>query len=143
MIALVFGASSVVVELRSDLNTIWRVLPSESMSGMKALVAMGKERFVCLFLIVAAGFLVLFSLVASTVVAAAGRVLGPNLPVPEAPEFPAGMVGYVAMVASLIEGRPVSEEEIVRMLVRAMRQHSMARRRRVDYVVTQLNKHGP
>ena len=66
-----------------------------------------------------------------------------NLPVPEAPEFPAGMVGYVAMVASLIEGRPVSEEEIVRMLVRAMRQHSMARRRRMDYVVAQLHQHGP
>jgi hypothetical protein len=66
-----------------------------------------------------------------------------NPPVPEAPEFPAGMVGYVAMVASLIEGRPVSEEEIIRMLVRAMRQHSMARRRRMDYVVAQLQKHGP
>ena len=64
-------------------------------------------------------------------------------PIPEAPEFPAGMVGYVAMVASLIEGRPVSEEEIVRMLLRAMRQHSMARRRRMDYVVAQLHQHGP
>jgi hypothetical protein len=66
-----------------------------------------------------------------------------NPPVPEAPEFPAGMVGYVAMVASLIEGRRVREEEIVRMLVWAMRQHSMARRRRMDYVVAQLNQHGP
>jgi hypothetical protein len=66
-----------------------------------------------------------------------------NPRVPEAPEFPVGMVGYVAMVASLIEGRPVSEEEIVRMLLRAMRQHSMARRRRMDYVVAQLNQHGP
>ena len=66
-----------------------------------------------------------------------------NPAVPEAPQFPAGMVRYVAMVASLIEGRPVSEEEIVRMLARAMRQHSMARRRRMDYVVAQLNKHGP
>jgi len=66
-----------------------------------------------------------------------------NPPVPGALEFPAGMVGYVAMVASLIEGRPVSEEEIVRMLLRAMRQHSMARRRRMDYVVAQLNQHGP
>jgi hypothetical protein len=47
------------------------------------------------------------------------------------------------MVTSLIEGRPVSEEEIVRTLLRAMRQHSMARRRRVDYVVAQLNQHGP
>jgi hypothetical protein len=63
--------------------------------------------------------------------------------VPEASQFPAGMVRYVAMVASLIEGRTVSEEEIVRMLVRAVRQHSMARRRRMDYVVAQLNKDGP
>jgi hypothetical protein len=66
-----------------------------------------------------------------------------NPPVPEASEFPAGMVGYVAMVVSLIEGRRVSEQEIVRMLVRAMRQHSMARRRRMDYVVAQLHQHGP
>ena len=66
-----------------------------------------------------------------------------NPPIPEAPEFPVGMLSYVAMVASLIEHRPVSEEEIVGMLVRAMRQHSIARRRRMDYVVAQLNQHGP
>jgi hypothetical protein len=66
-----------------------------------------------------------------------------EFPAVEATEFPAVMVGYVAMVASLIEGRLVSEEEIVRMLVRAMRQHSMARRRRMDYVVAQLNERGP
>jgi len=58
-------------------------------------------------------------------------------------QFHAGMVGYVAMVASLIEGRDVSEAEILQMLVRAMRQHSMARRRRMDYVVAQLKKNGP
>jgi hypothetical protein len=65
---------------------------------------------------------------------------------PSAPavlESPAGMLGYVAMVASLIEGRRVSEAEIFQMLLRAMRQHSMARRRRIDYVVAQLHKHGP
>jgi len=61
----------------------------------------------------------------------------------EAAVFPAEMVGYVAMVVSLIEARLVSEEEIVRMLLRAMRQHSMARRRRIDYVVAQLHQHGP
>ena len=64
-------------------------------------------------------------------------------PIVEAPQLPAGMVGYVAMVASLIEGRTVSKEEIVRLLLRAMRQHSMARRRRIDYVVAQLNQRGP
>jgi hypothetical protein len=66
-----------------------------------------------------------------------------NHPVTGALKFHAGIVGYVAMVASLIEGRPVREEEIVQMLVRAMRQHSMARRRRMDYLVAQLQKHGP
>lgn len=66
-----------------------------------------------------------------------------NPPVTGAQELHAGMVGYIAMVASLIEGRRVSEEEILQMLLRAMRQHSMARRRRMDYVVAQLNQHGP
>jgi hypothetical protein len=66
-----------------------------------------------------------------------------NPPLTGALELHSGMVGYVAMVASLIEGREVSAAEILQMLVRAMRQHSMARRRRKDYVVAQLQKHGP
>ena len=66
-----------------------------------------------------------------------------NPPETGALQFHAGMVGYIAMVASLIEGRPVREEEIVQRLVRAMRQHSMALRRRMDYVVAQLQKNGP
>lgn len=54
-----------------------------------------------------------------------------------------GMAGYVRMVTSLIEGRRVSEEEIVEMLVRAMRQHSIVRRRRMDYVLAYLKKNAP
>jgi hypothetical protein len=46
------------------------------------------------------------------------------------------IVRYVQMVISLIEDRRVSEAEILRMLVRAVRQHSMARRRRRDYVLS-------
>ena len=53
------------------------------------------------------------------------------------------IVGYVGMVTSLIEQRRVSENEIVEMLVRAMRQHRMARRRRMDYVLAYLKKNGP
>jgi len=45
-------------------------------------------------------------------------------------------VRYVQMVTSLIEGRRVSEVEIVRMLERAVRQHSMVRRRRRDYLLS-------
>ena len=55
----------------------------------------------------------------------------------------AAMVDYVRMVTSLIEARRVSEEEIVEMLVRAMRQHSIARRRRMDYVLAYLKKNAP
>jgi membrane protein len=84
VIALVFGASSVVVELRSGLNTIWHVLPRGSISGWRGLIAMGQERFVSFLLVVGAGFLLLLSLVASATIAAVGRVLGPSLPVPEA-----------------------------------------------------------
>jgi hypothetical protein len=59
------------------------------------------------------------------------------------PDFARGVVGYIAMVTSLIERRHVSEDEIIQMLARAMRQHSIARRKRIDYVVAQLKKNGP
>ena len=50
--------------------------------------------------------------------------------------FDSSMVCYVQMLTSLIEGRRVSEAEILHMLVRAVRQHSMSRRRRRDYVLS-------
>lgn len=64
-------------------------------------------------------------------------------PLPEATALPARIVGYVAMVAGLIERRRVSQAEMMQRLERAMRQHSMVRRRRMDYVVAQLHKRGP
>jgi hypothetical protein len=51
-------------------------------------------------------------------------------------QFDADIVRYLAMVISLIEGCRVSKAEILRMLVRAVRQHSMARRRRREYVLS-------
>jgi 5-methylcytosine-specific restriction endonuclease McrA len=53
------------------------------------------------------------------------------------------MVCYVRMVTSLIEGRRVSVDEILQMLARAVRQHSMVRRRRIDYVLQHLHKSSP
>ena len=49
--------------------------------------------------------------------------------------FKADIVRYLALVVSLIESRRVSEREIRKMLARAVRQHRMARRRRIDYVL--------
>ena len=53
------------------------------------------------------------------------------------------IIRYVRMVTSLIEGRRVSLEEIKEMLKKKERQHSLTRRRRVDYLVQQLNKDPP
>ena len=58
-------------------------------------------------------------------------------------KFDMRMVGYVRMVTSLIEGRRVRVVEILEMLARAVRQHSMVRRRRIDYVLQHLNEHAP
>jgi len=57
--------------------------------------------------------------------------------------FNAHMVDYLRMAISLIEGRPVSTAEILEMLSRAMRQHSLVRGRRMDYVLRHLNKRAP
>jgi hypothetical protein len=52
--------------------------------------------------------------------------------------FDADIVGYLAMVVSLIESWRVSEREIRKMLARAVRQHRIARRRRIDYLLHYL-----
>jgi hypothetical protein len=63
------------------------------------------------------------------------RGRGPRTTVEEM-MFDCGIVRYVQMVVGLIEGRRVGEAEILRMLARAVRQHSMARRRRREYVLS-------
>jgi len=50
---------------------------------------------------------------------------------------------YVRMVVSLIEGIEFSCEEVVRLLRQAMRQHSIAHRRKIDYVLGYLHRHPP
>ena len=50
---------------------------------------------------------------------------------------------YIRMVASLIEGRNIGLPELIQALQNAVRQHSISRRRRVDYVVHCLNQHPP
>jgi len=59
------------------------------------------------------------------------------------PRFDGDMVLYLVMVVRLIEGWTVSIEEILEMLQRAVRQHSMVRQRRADYLVWHLNRHPP
>jgi hypothetical protein len=68
----------------------------------------------------------------------------PPSPVAELPSaWPRAMLPYLQMVCWLIEGRPVSLAEVVAMLLRALRQHRMARTRRIDHTVGWLHAEPP
>jgi hypothetical protein len=54
---------------------------------------------------------------------------------PERAEFDPGIVSYIRVVISLLEGRQVHREEIRQMLTRTIGQRSFAREKRVDYVL--------
>ena len=70
-------------------------------------------------------------------------------PEPSAPppasgkEIPPLLVGYVQRVVSVIEGRRVSREEILAMLAKEKRQHSMVRQRRIDQIIRSLHERPP
>jgi hypothetical protein len=53
------------------------------------------------------------------------------------------MLPHVRMIVSLIEGIELSCRDVVRLLRRAMRQHSIASRSRINYVLGFLNEHPP
>ena len=57
--------------------------------------------------------------------------------------WPTPLLVYLRMVISLIEGRPVSGEEIREMLGRVLRQHSIGRRRPLDHIIEQLHEYPP
>ena len=50
---------------------------------------------------------------------------------------------YVRMLVCLIEGRPVSRTEVLQMLEQVLRQHTHARRRRIDHTVAWLHENPP
>src|SRR3984957_2594283 len=78
LLSLLFGASGVFTELRSALNLIWEVTP-EKTSGVVGLL---RDRFFSFGMVLSIGFLLLVSLVVSTVIAAIGKFFGGLLPVP-------------------------------------------------------------
>ena len=53
------------------------------------------------------------------------------------------MMDHLQMVTSLIEGRDVTREVIETMAAELLRQHSIGKRRGIDYLVEQLNKDPP
>jgi hypothetical protein len=62
-----------------------------------------------------------------------------EIPVP----IPELLVSYVQRVVSAIEGRAVSREEILAMLAKEKRQHSMVRQRRIDHIIRSLHEQPP
>lgn len=53
------------------------------------------------------------------------------------------MLEYVRMLVSLIEARSVNRTEIVQMLQRVLRQHTLGRLRKIDHAVVWLQEHPP
>ncbi len=53
------------------------------------------------------------------------------------------MLPYVGMIVSLLEGIYLGRHELLELLVRSLRQHSIAYRTRTDYVLRFLHQHPP
>jgi membrane protein len=76
---LLFGASGVMTELKSALNTIWEV-PAQATSGWFSLI---RERFFSFTMVLGVGFLLLVSLFVSAALAALGKSFEGWLPASE------------------------------------------------------------
>jgi membrane protein len=77
---LIVGASSVVVELHSALNLIWGIPDPDAGSWFANILTLIKERFYSALIAMAAGCLLLISLVASVAVTTIGNYFHPILP---------------------------------------------------------------
>lgn len=75
-LTLLFGASSVALELRSAMNKIWAQKEAAGVSGLI------KERSYAVAIVIGAGFLLLVSLVVSTVLTSLDKFMGNLLPIP-------------------------------------------------------------
>ena len=53
------------------------------------------------------------------------------------------LMEHIRVVLSLMEDRPVSLEEIWKMMVRFLRQHTMVRHRKIDHTLIWLNEEPP
>lgn len=73
---LFFGASNIFTQLQDSLNTIWEVAPKPG-RGIKGIV---KDRILSFGMVLGIGFLLLVSLILSTVLAALGNYLGGMMP---------------------------------------------------------------
>jgi membrane protein len=83
VIPLLIGASSVVVELHDALNTIWDVKEPDPGSLLNSILHFIKQRLYLTLVVIAAGCLLLISLLLSIFIATVGRFFTALLPTPE------------------------------------------------------------
>jgi membrane protein len=95
-LTLIFGASSVAGELKASLNTVWDHSDSEA-----GLVSIVKDRSKALGVVLAGGFLLLVSLVVSSMIAAAGTYVSGVLPLPEVVLQALNFVVSLAVIAGV------------------------------------------
>ena len=82
ILTLLYGASSVVAELRDALNTIWCV-PRRNTTGLRSVLSILLDRTVALGVVLGIGFLLLVSLAVSAALSAVGDRFSASLPIPE------------------------------------------------------------
>jgi membrane protein len=103
-LTLVVGATSIVAELRSSMNKLWKV---KERSGLVALL---RQRSYAFFVIAIAGFLLLASMLVSAALATMGAFFSNVLPTPEwilqTINFVVSLVFLTAVFASLFKTLP-------------------------------------
>jgi membrane protein len=77
LVALFFGATGVVTELKDALNTIWKVPDDPTVSHARNLLRLAHDRLHSFAIVIAAGLFLLTSLVVNTWLSAAGGLLRP------------------------------------------------------------------
>jgi membrane protein len=103
-LTLLVGATSIVAELRSSMNKLWKI---KERSGLLALV---RQRSYALLVILIAGFLLLVSMLVSAALAAMGTFFSNLLPTPEwilqAVNFVVSLLFLTVVFASLFKTLP-------------------------------------
>ena len=83
ILTVIYGASSVMVELRDDLNIIWGSGTAPAGARIGSILHLVKDRFYSLVLVVVGGLVLVFLLAVSVTVAALGRFFRSRLPFSE------------------------------------------------------------
>jgi membrane protein len=111
LLTLVFGASGVFGELRSALNTIWKVKPAEQAEWLSLV----RERLFSFGMVVSVGFILMVSLLASTALAAVTKFFSGVFPVPffalEGLNFVISFAGITVLFALILKYVPETKVE--------------------------------